>query len=310
MRYICAQPANTYYLWQVEVMINNFKRVGINPNEIDILLLYNGKIDDRWLKMQRHYNTIRFFFYKDTREDMSYIPAIYFNALKQHLKAHPELEKEVLFTHDSDIVFTKKPNYHQFEKGDTWYVSDTKLYLNYDYIQQKGNDIYLKMCEIVGLDERIPKLMNSNTGGAQYIVKNTSYEFWDKVEKDSYKLYKYFCEIEPYYVIKHEGAYPIQKWTAGMWAYIWNAWRIGIETVVTPKLDFTWATSSYGSIEKVDILHNAGVTADRQDLFFKGKYINSSPYNDTLDLDTKFASYYYWEELQRTKEVSILIHHL
>jgi len=307
MRYICAQPANTYYLWQVEVMINNFKRVGINPNDIDILLSYSGKIDERWLAMQRHYNTVRFFFYKDTRKDRRYIPAIYFNAVKQHLKANPELEKETLFTHDSDIIFTNTPNYSYLEKGDVWYVSDTKSYLNYDYIQQKGNDIYLKMCEIVGLDERIPKLMNSNTGGAQYIVKNTSYEFWDKVERDSCNLYQYFCEVEPHYVKKHNGDYPIQKWTAGMWAYIWNAWAKGIETVITPKLDFTWSTNHYDSINNVDILHNAGVTGEKSDLFFKGKYLNSMPYNEPLEINKAYASYYYWEELQKTKEVSILL---
>ena len=37
LRYICAQPAIDYYTWQVEVMINNFKKHGINPTNIDIL---------------------------------------------------------------------------------------------------------------------------------------------------------------------------------------------------------------------------------------------------------------------------------
>jgi hypothetical protein len=307
MKYICAQPANTYYLWQVEVMINNFIRVGINPNDIEILLSYNGNIDERWLKMQKHYNTVRFFFYPDTREDRRYIPSIYFNALKQHLKAYPNLKDEVLFTHDSDTIFTHKPNFNGMIGGSTWYVSDTKAYLNYDYIQQKGNDTYLQMCKIVDIDERIPKLMNSNTGGAQYIVKNTSYEFWEKVELDACKLYEYFCEIEPHYVKKHENDYPIQKWTAGMWSYVWNAWRLGIETVIHKDLDFTWSTNVYETTEKCAILHNAGVTGDKKDLFFKGAYTNSLPYNEPLELNKGFASYYYWEEIQRTKEKSILI---
>ena len=76
--------------------------------------------------------------------------------------------------------------------GRAWYLSDTNSYLNYDYIQQKGNHVYEKMCEIIGIDKLIPKLMNSNSGGAQYIVKNTTYEFWNKVELDSVNLYKYF----------------------------------------------------------------------------------------------------------------------
>ena len=36
IRYICAQPATKYYAWQVEVMINNFMAMGVNPNQMDI----------------------------------------------------------------------------------------------------------------------------------------------------------------------------------------------------------------------------------------------------------------------------------
>ena len=34
LKFICVQPAIPYYLWQVEVMINNFYKFGINPNNI------------------------------------------------------------------------------------------------------------------------------------------------------------------------------------------------------------------------------------------------------------------------------------
>ena len=82
MRYICAQPATQYYTWQVEVMINNFKKHGVNPNMIDILCgIENDNIPADWIKLQQHYNTIRFFFYNDNRKDKSYIPSIYFLSL-------------------------------------------------------------------------------------------------------------------------------------------------------------------------------------------------------------------------------------
>ena len=57
MRYICAQPANQYYLWQVEVMINNFLSMGINPNQMDILLGYDTTIPEEWRILQQHYNS-------------------------------------------------------------------------------------------------------------------------------------------------------------------------------------------------------------------------------------------------------------
>lgn len=250
MRYICAQPANDYYTWQVEVVIQNFKNQGINPNHIDILCaIENGNVPEVWRKLQQHYNTIRFFFYEDTRLNKSYQPSIYFNLMKEHMKALPELKEERLFLHDSDIIFTRPPEL-DWVKGKIWYLSDTNSYINYDYIQQKEPGIYNRMCEIIGIDPIIPKLMNSNSGGAQYIIIGEGWEFWDKVEKDSVNLYTFFCEQEPNYIEKYKGDYPIQKWTAGMWAFLWNSWLNGHETQVNKNLDFGWVTQGIEAVDK------------------------------------------------------------
>ncbi len=308
LRYICAQPANDYYLWQVEVVINNFIKNGVAAENIDILLaITDNKISDNWEALKKHYSNVRFFFYEDLRVDKSYIPSIYFNLMKQHLQNRPELKDEVLFLHDSDIIFTKPVNFDSMIAGDVWYLSDTNSYINYDYIQQKGNDVYEAMCEIVGIDKLIPKLMNTNSGGAQYIVKNTTYDFWDKVEKDSINLYRWFCDNEHLHIKKNENDYPIQKWTAGMWGLLWNAWLFGNQTIVDSRLDFTWSTNLIEECEKYYILHNAGVTNDTNRLFFKGNYINKLPYNDKLDIDETKASYYYWNEIQEVAKKSILL---
>jgi hypothetical protein len=307
IRFICAQPANSYYTWQVEVVINNFIKHGVNPNQIDILCCINNDIvPEDWSKLQAHYNTVRFFFYNDTRSDFKYIPAIYFNLMSNHLKAHPELKDEVLFLHDSDIVFTRRPELDWVNDKKIWYMSDTNSYINYDYIQQKDNAIYEKMCEIIGIDKRIPKLMNSHSGGAQYIINGEGWEFWDKVEKDAITMYDYFCEIEPLYVKKYEGDYPIQKWTAGMWSLLWNAWLSGHETKVDDRISFGWSTDPVDRIEKHWILHNAGVTSDMAGLFFKGAYISKLPYDEVLEVDETRASSYYWKQVQEVAQKTIL----
>jgi len=308
LRYICCQPAISYYTWQVEVLINNFKKMGVNPNYIDIVCsINNDVIPDDWIKLMTHYNSVRFFFYNDTREDKSYIPSVYFNLMKQHIVARPEIQNDVLFLHDSDIVFTKPVDFNSMIAGDSWYLSDTKFYINYDYIQQKGNDIYEKMCDIIAINKTIPKLMNNNSGGAQYIVKNTTYEFWDKVERDSIKLYSYFCEVEPNYQKKHENDYPIQKWTAGMWSLLWNAWLDGHETIVDDRMGFGWVTNPYSDVEKYSILHNSGVLHTNTDLFYKGNYMNKLPYFENVNVNTERASIYYWNEICETANNSVLI---
>lgn len=307
MRYICAQPASNYYTWQVEVLINNFLKHGVNPNKIDILCaIQNNHLSEDWKKLQQKYNTVRFFFYNDSRVDKSYIPSIYFNLMSSHMKAHPELKEERLFLHDSDIVFTRPPEVQWVTDKKIWYMSDTNSYINYDYIQQKGNNIYEKMCEIIGIDKTIPKLMNSNSGGAQYIIIGEGYEFWDKVEKNSVELYKYFCEQEPLHVKKYESDYPIQKWTAGMWSLLWNAWLNGHETKVDSRLDFGWTIHGSESIEKYWILHNAGVGPEHKDLFYKAAYTNRLPYKDNLQIRENSASMYYWQQVQEAAKVSVL----
>lgn len=306
IKYICCQPAVPYYLWQVEIVINNFIKMGVPAKDIHIVCATNDDIiPAEWQKMKTAYNQVNFFFYSDTRENRVYLPAIYFHLMKKHLLANPELTNEGLFMHDSDIVFTKKVDFSSMIHDDIWYMSDTNSYINYSYIQSKGNDIYEKMCEIVGIDKLIPKLMNSNSGGAQYIVKNTTFEFWEKVEKNSIDLYKYFCEVEPLYNKPND--YPIQKWTAGMWSFLWNAWYFGHETIVDKKLDFAWVTSGIGDTEKYSILHNSGVTDTHNNMFYKGAYFDKMPYKEKLDIDQTKGSYFYWNELLETGKKSIFM---
>jgi hypothetical protein len=296
MKFICAQPAIPYYTWQVEVMINNFIRNGINPNDMHILCAYHDlQPPSDWIEIQKKYNTVNFFFYKDTRSSQIYIPSIYFNMMKQHLLAYPELEKEVLFLHDCDIIFTRPVDFSEMEKGDEWYLSNTVGYIGTQYILTKGEDVYLKMCDVIGIDPSIPKERNADSGGAQHIVKNTTFEYWDKVEKDAIKLYDHFCKEEPHWNRKD---YPIQKWTAGMWSLLWNAWLFGHQTKVDKRLDFCWATDHIQRWDETAIFHNAGVTEDRKELFFKAAYINALPYDIKLEsYSDKFCSYNYVKEI-------------
>ncbi len=133
LRYICVQPRILYYVWQVEVMINNFIKHGINPNNIDILVAWNPNDDtskpeniEAWNKLASHYSSVRFFFYQDTREQpIYYISSVRPNILKQHFKAHPEMESEAIFYHDCDIVFTRKPDFNAFLNDNIWYLSNT-----------------------------------------------------------------------------------------------------------------------------------------------------------------------------------------
>jgi hypothetical protein len=307
MKWISAQPATIYYAWQVEVYVNNFIQNGVSPADIHVLFLTDGEIPKEIEVLQRSYPFIGFHFYNDNRNDKSYIPSIYFNAVKQHFKAHPELENETIMFHDSDTILLK-PFEQTWELlgNKIWYFSDTNSYINYDYIMQKGEDVYQRMLDIVGLDGIVPKICNSNSGGAQHLIKNSTYSFWNKVEKDSIALYKMFCETEHLYQKKHDGDYPIQKWTAGMWSLLWNAWYFGNEVKVSDKLNFCWATDKIESMHNKQFLHNAGVTEMGQNLFYKGGYTNTLPYGSNLLISQEYCSYEYYKWIEKVASISPL----
>jgi hypothetical protein len=315
LRYVCVQPRLLYYAWQVEVMINNFIKHGINPNNIDILVASNPNDDtsrpeniELWDKLASYYNSVRFFFYQDTRElPINYISSIRPNILKQHFKAYPELKDEAIFYHDCDIVFTKSPNWSNFINDDIWYLSNTNSYINYDYIVSKGQDIYDKMCEIIGMNPIIPQLMNSNSGGAQYLMKNVTDTYWEKVERDCEKLFKDITEINVQKKLENPDYHELQIWCADMWSVLWNGWLLGNETKVIPEMDFCWGTDDINRWEETTIYHNAGVTCSCGGKFYKANYITTLPYN--LDLRTKDnnCSHLYYQEIKEIEVKSCLI---
>ena len=314
LKYICVQPRLQYYAWQVEVMLENFLRNEIKPSDIDVLVAWNPNdltnvIENvlPWHKLKQKYKDVNIIFYQDTRINPHYISSVRPNILKQHFAVFPELKKKTIFYHDCDIVFTKQPNFNKFIYDDIWYLSNTNGYINYKYITSKGFDVYHKMCEIVGMNPLIPQLMNSNSGGAQYIMKNVDTGFWDKVERDSEELFKQITELNNQKKATDPTYHELQIWCADMWAVLWNAWLYGNETKVVPELDFCWATDSINRWNDTSIFHNAGVTPDRKDLFFKSDYINTHPYNIENTFSSKHCSYNYFQEILKTKETSCLI---
>ena len=204
------------------------------------------------------------------------------------------------------MVITKKPDFTPFLNDNYWYLSDTISYIGANYIRSKGEDIYLKMCNIVNIDPEIPKLNENSSGGAQYLMKGVDSIFWEKVEKDAENLYKFFLEDEPKKMAMNPKYHPIQKWTSDMWAVLWNAWYFGHQTKIDSYFNFTWATDSIEKWNENFIYHNAGVVGPGE-LFYKGDYINSLPYSLTDNgLNKNMASYNYFKEIMETKSKTCL----
>ncbi len=308
MKFICAQPAIQYYAWQVEVMINNFIRNGVSPDDIHIVCAYYGQIPDDWTKLKEGYKEVNFFFYSDTRKTPSYISSIRPHLLYKHWLANPHLENEIIFYHDCDIVFTKAVDFNGLLEGDTCYLSDTVSYIGANYIKSKGDHYLDLMTKIVNVDKNKVILEESNSGGAQYLIKKISADFWNKVYYDCETMYRLVNdqiakdkEINP-------SIHEIQIWCADMWAVLWNLWFFNKDVRVDSRLDFAWSTSGLSEWDRCLIYHNAGVTESGKGFFYKAEFINKFPYDITLEgIYPHFSTYKYAEEILKTKEVTCLM---
>jgi hypothetical protein len=293
MLFLSAQPDDYYFLWQLELQLFNFHQLQIPKENIHVLIAFDPQrgLRNEFKELIEENQYATFFTYPDKRERRGYPSAIRPHIIKQHLIAFPALHQEAIFYHDSDILFSSLPDFEKLLQDDTWYVSDTRSYLDSRYIiSAAGEKLLYRMCDIVHISPQVVMAHDDNVGGAQYLLKNTSYAFWDKVEKDCESIYKLLSdhntrEGEKYYietgnpVSKYHG---IQAWCADMWAVLWNARLFGYEVKIHTDIDFCWPYESLNRKKK--ILHYSGkVDKENEKLFCKTRYIHYPPYYDHLE---------------------------
>ncbi len=290
MIFLSAQPDSIIFFWQLEVFLESIKDFGYSKNQIHILIGFNpyegaSPISREFAKENSSRASI--FFYPDLRTDKTYVSSIRPQIIKQHYATNPWLTAETIFYHDSDIVFTRKMDFSSMEKGATWYVSDTRGYLNASYIKRCGEIILNEMCDIVGVSRTLIEEMDEEAGGAQYIIKNVDYSFWNKVEKDSEKLLKHLMESKERYANdfaqrtnKPATDYkPIQAWCSDMWAVLWNGYYYGHQVKIHSEMNFIWPSDQKANWDSLHIYHDAGVSKEFSlSHFDKSRHLSSFPY--------------------------------
>ena len=291
LRFLSAQPATDYYAWQVEVYLHNFLRNGYD--NIDVIGGINGNIPDSWRLLIDNFKTVNFYFYESDMEEGEYPPAIQSHILSKHFKKHKYLKDYAIFFHDCDFIFTKNFDFSRYLHDSSWYFSDTISYIGAEYILSKGEEVLDVMCHTIGIDKEKVISNQKKSGGAQKLMKNVTYEYWEQVYINSINLYNNLKLVKD---IKKEGdPNGIQIWTASMWAELWTAWKMGYNIEVPKEFDFAWATCPSVRWDDVAFFHNAGVPNNSSKMFFKADYINKYPYMSSLELDQKRCSYNYYK---------------
>jgi hypothetical protein len=312
------------FVWEVDTFLTNLEKFGYEDKaQILIFCRENEDVNEGWLELIEKFGEkfVEFYFYEDTHRiqsvytNLRYIPLLRLYTLREHFKAHPELVEDAIFYCDSDIVFLKYLDFSPFLDDDINYLSWTgspdrlSNYIWSDYFDSKIKDVlpdklkdYQKIdvlqstSSLCGINRRICEDNRLCTGGAQYLLKNITSEFWNDCFESCCTIRVYLREFINIEYFKNEDA-GFQSWCADMWALLWHLWKRGDKTICPSELDFSWSTDLIDN--KNYILHNAGITGDSKirtrikdsegnnimidaPAFYKGNYATNPPDMETL----------------------------
>lgn len=331
LKFMTCCPDDTYFTWQVHLWLDNLKQMGQSENAVVLIFIpVTRNRNPKWNKIIELFPETTFKFYRDDKDEISrsMIPA-YISVLRPWLmrewfKEHPEYEKHAIFYCDSDILFTEKFDISDYVDDDINYLSDTNSYISVTYFDGKKRDVlpskleeykqidvFAMLGSLIGITREQGEHYKNDSGGAQYLMKNLNWRFWDKVMKDCMIIRAYLQKInKDFFESENKG---FQSWCADMWAVLWNLWFIGGDTKVIPEMGFSWSTDQITKLEDYPIMHNAGITGSymgKVPYFYKGKYHTGA--DPTLDPHLEIVlnhevtktkcNWYYANELKKLKQ--------
>ena len=314
MTFLQVVPDEPYFIWQLYVQMQNFRNIGIEQDAVILFAYKPGVALSKEYEDFRKWTKARVIRYPDTRKSIDYRSSIRPHIIKQFVAGNKD--SGTFFYHDQDIIFLRYPRVEHLLNDDKIYIGEqAKGYVWTRYLLGFDKYIYYSMCKIVDIDPDIPIQNDPVTGGAQYLMKNTTYEFWDKVEKDCEGLFKYLRDITsigltPYNPDIKLPEDHVQIWTADMWALLWNIWRDKKETALHDEMDFSWPWEE--TVKAKNIIHNAGITLHNEFdkdqttrlYFHKERYRDRAPFNDDHSYVSKnIAQYEYIKLFETFKDV-------
>lgn len=310
MIFISGQPIAPYFIWQLDILLQNLHSLNAEKDNIHVLFSYRTEEERSMIEAfgEKNRQFARTFGYSDTRERNAYPPSERAHIFSKHFAAYPELEEETLFLHDSDLLFRELPDLGALAEGNVWYTADTRSYTGYEYLSGILTTVELReLTGIVGVTEELIKRNDLNAGGAQWIIKKVTASFWSKVEKDCETMYEYLLLVNSRrkYLNASQKLAAIQSWCADMWCILWNGWWEGRNISISDELDFCWPTDHIEEWQRKKILHYSG-NVDENDKrhFRKVEYVDFPPYYDhNLEkIDLSSASFPLSNTIKRYRE--------
>lgn len=328
LRIISAQPNDLYFNWQLRVQLHNLRKYGLSDKYTALIWYHTGRVNsedyrEEWGKLEEDFPEVEFVYYTDDNGELSraiklvnYIPLLRPWLLKKYW--YSELADAAVLYIDSDVVFTRKPDFSSILADDICYLSDTRSYIAASYFDSKIKDVLpekleqYKQIDVLndllrefGLSRQVALDNEMNSGGAQYLLKNINVDFWDKVFVGCIAARINLGSVNKRFFESEDKGF--QSWCCDMWSILFNLWRTGHQTKCPPEMDFCWATDSIEKWDKVQIYHDAGASSrpikEGHQLFHKRelRYVNnqSTPFEEDLSfVSSEYCSKNYVKEIE------------
>ena len=269
MKYILAQPAILRFQWELDVVLTNIRSL---DKTTPIVLLFSEHDMGVVEYFKGRYPHLEIHAYSDDREVKSYPPTIRPYLMWRYLSEDPDRELETYFQIDSDIIFRELPDWEAIDIQDRECVaSDCGGYIDYQYLitRKQGDYIVRRFAETLNIG--VDVIEKTPGGGAQWLISQPTAQLWWHTWQDCDILYRFLEPLDS----------DIQKWTAEMWAQLYNLPKFGYAVRTHPELDFCRPTDNIKMWDVTKILHNAGVVGESaQSLFFKGAYDAKTPFGE------------------------------
>lgn len=285
MKILSVAEDNLYNLWQLELQIYHFKKLGISDDFVPIIVgrgeepsPYAKELSDKKQKCFYYKMGVVDFFSKPDY----YPPAIQPFGIYEYLK-ESKLD-EIIFVIDVDVILRSVEDYRNlgFLRLDTIHTSRTS-YSRMDYYSVKGETYaaaYDKMFNYLNLDKNLVKIIETqydankdeNPGGHTFVMSAPEPSFFKKVTKDSLVIHD-LLKNHSKEVKEH------MSWMAMLWAYYYNfILKTDKHIESNHRLNFCWAVSESSCDEP--ILHMAGAMKEnKEQIFSKLDFMGSSPFN-------------------------------
>jgi hypothetical protein len=318
LKIITAQPNDRLFNWQVRVQLYNLRKYGLSDRYTALVWKHSNRageedFKEEWDKLITDYPEATFVMVEDTTGELAklikqtgYIPLLRPWLLAHYFEQVPSLREDAILYMDSDVVFTKKPNFDRLLDDDICYLSDTKSYIAASYFDSKIKDVLpqklesYKQVDVLddllkefGLDRHIAMYNEQGSGGAQYLLKGIDAEFWKDVFKGCITVRLNLRSVNKRFFENEDKGF--QSWCADMWSVLFNLWKRNKVTQCPPEMDFCWATDPIEKWDRVQIYHDAGASTrpikEGHMLFHKRDlcYVNNekTPFEDDLSFVSK-----------------------